>query len=456
MTRVKTWTALQALACLGTLLGQAGLSRADNPIVQTDFTTDPAPMVYNNRLYVFTGQDEDGSTTYNMKKWRLYSTDDMANWRHHGSPLSLATFSWADANAWAPQAIARNGKFYIYVPIRRRGGQMAIGVGVADSIEGPWKDAIGGPLVENAEIDPTVFVDDDGQAYLFWGNPRLAYVRLNADMKSYSGGVNYVTLNTGSFGPRPSPTTQRPAAYEEGPWLYKRNGLYYMVYAANCCSEDIRYSTAPSVTGPWTYRGVVMATEGKSFTNHPGIIDYGGNSYFFYHNGALPGGGGYQRSVSVEGFRYNSDGTIPQLRMSTGGPAQIKSLDPFVRQEAETIAWTEGVEVEACSEGGINVANINNGDYIKVKGVDFKGGASSFTARVSSATSGGRIELRTGSKSGSLVGTCTVPATGGWQTWQTVTCRLSTTVSGVQDLFLVFMGSGTGFLFNINWWQFAQ
>ncbi|KXJ86832.1 putative xylanase 7 [Microdochium bolleyi] len=457
MPGLTTRTVLQALAGLGALLlNQASPVLADNPIVQTDFTTDPAPLVYNNRLYVFTGQDEDGATTYVMKKWRLYSTDDMANWQHHGSPLSLATFAWADANAWAAQAVFRNGKFWIYVPVRRRGGSMAIGVGVADTIEGPWRDAIGGPLLENAEIDPSVFIDDNGQAYLYWGNPRLAYVRLNADMKSYSGGINYVSLTPGSFGPRPTPTTQRPSAYEEGPWVYKRNGLYYMVYAANCCSEDIRYSTGPSITGPWTYRGVLMATEGGSFTNHPGLVDFAGNSYFFYHNGALPGGGGYQRSVAVESFKYNSDGTIPQLRMSTAGPAQVKNLNPYVRVEAETIAWSSGIEVETCSEGGINIANINNGDYVKVKGVGFGSpGASQFSVRVASATSGGKIELRTGSRTGNLVGTCSVPGTGGWQNWTTVNCRLSTTVTGVQDLFFVYTGSGTGFLFNINWWQFA-
>jgi arabinoxylan arabinofuranohydrolase len=226
-----------------------------------------------------------------------------------------------------------------------------------------------------------------------------------------------------------------------------------MAYAANCCSEDIRYSTAPSVTGPWTYRGVIMATAGSSFTNHEGIIDYKGNSYFFYHNGALPGGGGYQRSACVEKFVYNSDGTIPTIKMTTAGPPQIGTLNPYVQQEAETAAWSQGVETEVCSEGGIDVSNINNGDYIKVKGVAFGTGAKSFSARVSSATSGGTIQVRLGSTSGTLVGTCTVSATGGWQTWTTVTCPISG-ATGTQDLYFVFAGSGSGFLFNFNWWRF--
>jgi len=101
-------------------------------------------------------------------------------------------------------------------------------------------------------------------------------------MISYTGSIVKINLTTASFGVRSN--TNRATAYEEGPWLYKRNGTYYMIYAANCCSEDIRYSTGTSATGPWTYRGLVMATAGASFTNHPAIIDYQNNSYFFYHN----------------------------------------------------------------------------------------------------------------------------------------------------------------------------
>ncbi|KAK1979553.1 beta-xylosidase [Colletotrichum cereale] len=442
-----------AFLLLGGLLDGTGLARADNPIVQTVYTTDPAPMVYNNRVYVFTGHDEDGSTTYTMRDWRAYSTSDMANWQDHGVVASLATFSWANANAWAGQVIARNGKFYFYVPIRRTTGTMAIGVAVADNITGPYRDALGKPLVDNNEIDPTVFIDDNGQAYLYWGNPNLSYVRLNQDMISYSGSVTRVTLTPQSFGTRPSATAQRPAAFEEGPWFYKRGSTYYMVYAANCCSEDIRYSTSSSPTGPWTYRGVVMASAGSSFTNHPGIVDFQGNSYFFYHNGALPGGGGYTRSVSVEKFTYGSDGSIPTLKMTTAGPPQIGTLNPYVRQEAETIAWSSGVETETCTEGGMAVSYINNNDYIKVKGVAFGNGARSFSARVASANSGGKIELRLGSTSGTLVGTCTVAGTGGWQNWATVTCPVSG-ATGTQDLYLKFTGGG-GELFNFNWWQFS-
>ncbi|MDI5941388.1 carbohydrate-binding protein, partial [Micromonospora sp. DH15] len=150
---------------------------------------------------------------------------------------------------------------------------------------------------------------------------------------------------------------------------------------------------------------------------------------------------------------YNSDGTIPSMHMTTTGAPQVGTLNPYVRQEAETIAWSVGVETEPASEGGMNASFLSNGDYIKVKGVAFGAGASSFSARVASAGSGGTIEVRLGGPTGTRVGACTVPVTGGWQTWQTVSCPV-TGATGTQDLYLRFTG-GSGNLFNLNWWQFG-
>src|SRR3954463_4913277 len=142
------------------------------------------------------------------------------------------------------------------------------------------------------------------------------------------------------------------------------------------------------------YRGDIMAKEtgaGSSFTNHPGVVDYKGHSYFFYHNAALPGGGGFKRSVCVEEFTYKADGTIPTISMSAAGPKAVENLNPFQRVEAETIAFSSGLKTEVCSEGGMDVTSINSGDYIKLKDVNFGTGATSFDARIAAAASGGSI-----------------------------------------------------------------
>ena len=413
---------------------------ADNPIIQTIYTADPAPMVHNDRVYLYTSHDEDvlENNFFTMKEWQCYSSTDMVNWTDHGVAASLKSFSWTgDNGAWAPQGIYRNGKFYLYCPIHMKG----IGVLVSDYPWGPFTDPLGKPLVSggSGDIDPTVFIDDDGQAYLYWGNPYLKYVKLNTNMTSYSGGVQEINLTVASFGKRSN--TERATSYEEGPWFYKRNNLYYMVFAGGPISEHIAYSTSSSPTGPWTYRGVIMPTQGGSFTNHPGVIDFKGNSYLFYHNAALPGGGGFKRSVCIEQFKYNADGTIPTINMSKNGPAPVANLDPYDTVQAETICWESGVETAVCSEGGMMVTDISNGDYIKVKSVDFGDGASSFKVRAASGSSGGSIELRLGSQTVSLVGTCNISNTGGWTTWKTFECEVNN-CSGVKIFSWFLKGSG--------------
>ncbi|HXS18160.1 MAG TPA: family 43 glycosylhydrolase, partial [Polyangiaceae bacterium] len=149
--------------------------RADNPVVQHVYTADPAPMVHEDTVYLCTSHDEDVTVDgfFTMNDWFVFSSKDMVNWTDHGTPLSWQTFSWASGNrSWAPHCVARNGKFYFYVPVNDK-----IGVAVADSPLGPFEDAIGAPLLQDYRyIDPTVFIDEDDQAYLYFGNPKLWYV----------------------------------------------------------------------------------------------------------------------------------------------------------------------------------------------------------------------------------------------------------------------------------------
>jgi hypothetical protein len=332
---------------------------------------------------------------------------------------------------------------------------MSIGVAVSKRPEGPFVDAIGKPLLHsgNGDIDPTVFIDDDGQAYLYWGNPYLKYVKLNEDMISYSGDIVTVPLTKEGFNVRYKDADKRPSAYEEGPWLYKRKGLYYLLYPAGGVPEHLAYSTSPGPTGPWQYRDTIMAIikKGGAFTNHPGVIDYKGRSYLFYHNGALPGGGGFTRSVCVDEFQYNADGTIPRIEPTTAGANPVSYLNPYKWTEAETIAWEEGVETTSDNATGVYVTDIDNGDYIKVRSVDFKKGAKSFAADIASA-SGGAIEIRLDSPDGDLIGTCNVKNTGSLQAWTTQSCKVKK-VKGIHDVYFVFKG-GEGDLFNFNRWKF--
>ena len=434
-------------------------SQAQNPIIQTIYTADPAPMVYHDTVWLYTGHDEDGSTWFTMKDWRLFSSTDMVNWTHQGVPLSLKTFSWAASDAWAAQCIYRNGKFYWYVCAKdKQRNRMAIGVAVGDRPTGPFKDPLGKPLatVSGGDIDPTVFIDDDGQAWLYWGNPDLWYVKLNEDMTSYDQkvGVVKVPLTKESFGVRLK-NEKRLTEYEEGPWLYKRKGLYYLLYPAGGVPEHLAYSTSNSPAGPWMYRDTVMSIikKGGAFTNHPGLIDYKGNSYLFYHNGALPGGGGFTRSVCVDQIQFNADGTIPRIMRTREGVSSVAHLNPYAWVEAETIAWEQGIETNSEDGTGVYVTDINNGDYIKVRSVDFGKGAKRFQANVASAAYGGSIEIHLDSLNGSLIGTCIVKSTGGLRQW-TDQSWIVKKVKEVHDVYFIFKG-GEGALFNFNRWKFT-
>jgi arabinoxylan arabinofuranohydrolase len=433
--------------------------QAQNPIIQTVYTADPAPLVHNDTLFLFTGHDEDETTEkgFIMKDYLCFSTTDMVNWTHHGPVFHVDSLGWAAKNnANAAQVAYRNGKFYYYISpwSALKDGGDCIAVGVSDSPLGPFKDAIGKPMIEPSQtkygrhlwedIDPTVLIDDDGQAYLYWGNNAFYGVKLNKDMVSYSGDIiTFEIKDKAAFGPD----------YEEAPWVFKRNGIYYLMYAAHV-PEAIYYTTSSSPLGPWKYGGVVMKAKAQGCNgNHPGVAQYKGNWYLFYFNQDLPGAHDKKRAVNVIPFEFNPDGSIPELPHSKAGVVKsVGNLNPYIRVEAETIAWEEGIETAKDNKTGVYVTDISNDDYIKVRSADFGKGAKTFEASVASASSGGMIEIRIDSKDGKLLGTLNVSSTGGEQSWKPFSCKVEK-MKGIHDVYFVFKG-GEGKLFNFDWWRF--
>jgi arabinoxylan arabinofuranohydrolase len=425
-----------------------------NPIIQTKYTADPAPLVYNDTVFLYTGHDEDDAFGFKMQNWLLYTSTDMVNWTDHGVVASLKDFKWlnTDNGAWAPQCISRNNKFYMYCPVPNG---MGIGVLVADSPYGPFNDPLGKPLIKNSlhDIDPTVFIDDDGQAYLYWGNPNLYYVKLNKDMISYSGEI----INEST----------KPDNYQEGPWVWKRNGHYYLSYASTCCPEGIGYAMSNLPTGPWEYKGMIMDGDQRSSGNHPGIIDYKGSSYVFGFNYAIlkqTMSKHYERrSVCLENLTYNKDGSIQKLPFWSKNVSQIGTLNPYKRTEAETMAYSEGLKTANITEWERNISwnkgkkvadrlyvtSINNGDYMKVQGVDFFAGSRSIDVNVASLH-GGKIELHIDKIDGPLLGTIEINVSGEGDIWKTITTPVKN-IKGVHDLYFVFRGEKE--LFNFDWWK---
>jgi len=289
-----------------------------NPIINHKFTADPAAWVEGNTLWLYTGHDfEGGQKGYKMKDWCVFSTTDLENWVEYPTPLKLSDFTW-DKSGWAyaGQTIKRNGKYYWYISTNGSG----IGVAVSDFPQGPFKDAVGKPLLTNEDcfasthkwtcIDPSVILDDDGQAWLFWGNGVCYYAKLKENMIEIDGAVKKIDFEGFNF--------------TEAPWIHKRKGKYYLSYATGF-PEKLAYAMAESIEGPYKYKGILNEIAGNSNTNHQAIVDFNGSSYFIYHNGAIQTNGtSHSRSVCIELLDYNKDGTIKRIVMTSGGVKPIE------------------------------------------------------------------------------------------------------------------------------------
>lgn len=331
-------TALAAIISVTAASANADAPAAGtNPALRDVFTADPAPLVVGDTVYLYVGHDEArGSEMFTMTQWLAYSSKDLKTWKAHGPVMKATDFKWAVRDAWASQVVKRDGKFYFYTTVQhdKTHDGKAIGVAVADNPLGPFKDARGSALVTEQmtpgpygwnDIDPTVFVDDDGTAWMAWGNPTLHLVRLKPNMTELDGPIEKVALPN----------------YTEGPWISKRKGLYYMTYASMAHQglwEHLSYATAPSMKGPWTYRGMLTGTAKNSYTIHAGLIDdFKGQSYLVYHNATLTLGDQTgaigRRSVALEYLHYFDDGTIAPIVQTPEGlsrPPVVPTSKPAV------------------------------------------------------------------------------------------------------------------------------
>jgi beta-xylosidase len=288
----------------------------NNPIITDVFTADPAAIVHNDTVYLYAGHDEAPNNFhfYRMNEWLVFSSTNMVDWESHPVPLKVSDFEWAKADAWAAQVLEKDGKFYWYVTVEH--GTIpgkSIGVAVSDSPVGPFKDVLGKALITNDmtketdiswdDIDPTVFVDDDGQAYLFWGNTACYYAKLKDNMVELDGDIKTIDLPN----------------FTEAPYIHKKGDWYYLSYAYQF-PEKTAYAMSKSLEGPWEYKGILNELAGNTNTNHQAILEYKGKDYFIYHTGGIqPNGGSFRRSVCIDELHYNEDGTLKRVVMTSEG-----------------------------------------------------------------------------------------------------------------------------------------
>ncbi|MEV0154289.1 family 43 glycosylhydrolase [Micromonospora sp. NPDC050686] len=349
-----------------------------NPILGDGsyYSADPAPVVVpagargndsgRDELYIYTGRDQAGPSTndFIMNEWGAFRTTDVAagQWTHHPSLMRPETvFAWATpGRAYAGQMIQGvDGRYYWYVPVFERSStasdKFAIGVAVSETPTGPWSDHVGGPLISQRvptantiqNIDPTILIDGEApnqRVYVYWGTfGQLRMLEFQQDMKTPVGSQRSVTGLTGFF---------------EAPWIFKRNGTYYLAYAGNnagptsqCTPANyhacIAYATAASPAGPWTYRGTVLRPV-SSTTSHPGIVEFNGRWYLTYHTADAVGGGHFRRSVAIDPVEWDDTQTPPRMKMVATTPVKGRDLTPRanIAQEAKVTVSNEPVPTQ--------------------------------------------------------------------------------------------------------------
>ncbi|MCL6589275.1 MAG: AbfB domain-containing protein [Firmicutes bacterium] len=347
------------------LLSTQVLALVDNPILKNVRTADPSPLVYNGRFYIVCGQDEVNTSAFDMYAWRLMSSADMNTWTDHG--VIARPTGWMPANrAWASSLVYRNSKFYFYIAT-----DSAVGVMTATNITGPYTDPLGRALIDkntpghaNADIDPCCFIDDDGQAYLFWGGSGTCrYARLNSDMISLATSVMDVPGLT---------------AYLEAPFVFKANGTYFLMYADQPWPSEIRYATASSISGPWTYRGIIGTPTGNG-TNHEGAAYFNGQWYYVYHTEELSGGNPYSRSVCVDKMTISGN-TISPISYTSfwmgGSYNRLQSYnyqDRYVRHYNFDVRIDPNVDPVYDSRWRIVPGLANSNGYISFESVNYPG-----------------------------------------------------------------------------------
>ncbi len=458
-----------------------------NPLMAHKFGADPYALVYNDRVYLYmTGDqleyDAAGEIKENsyssINKLNVISSADLMNWTDHGAipvagPQGAAT--WA-SQSWAPAAahkvIDGKDRFFLYFA----NNATSIGVLTSDSPEGPWVDPIGKPLITRQTpgvesvtwlFDPAVLVDDDGEAYIYFGGgvPEGQYARpdtarvmqLGADMTSVIGTAEVI-----------------PAPYMfENAGINKVNGLYYYTYCSNFYdgvreegsprAGEIIYMTSENPMGPWTYQGSILKNPvhffGVGGNNHHAIFEFRDSWYIAYHaqtlSKAMGVAKGY-RSTHLNQVEFDpADGKIAEITATYEGVEQLQSYDPYAATSGGTMAWSAGLlTAPADTHARTQAVDIQDGDWLALASVDFGDGAATFRARLLGTGAAGNIELRLGSPEGELAGTLSVSELASGEA-----ADLSTEVTGAtgtHDLYLVFRGEQETELFQLAEWTFDK
>ena len=411
---------------------------AQNPIINNQFTADPSARVFGNKVYLYPSHDiraTEGKGSigwFCMEDYHVFSSANLTEWTDHGVIVSQNTTAWTKPDAysmWAPDCIERNGKYYFYFPATPKdssyGRGFTIGVAIADKPEGPYVPQPA-PIKGVQGIDPNVFIDKDGQAYLYWAEGNIYGAKLKENMiELASEPVVFKELPTKGL--------------KEGPYLFERNGIYYMTFPhVENKIERLEYTMGNDPLGPFNNRGVIMDESASGcWTNHHSIIQFNNQWYLFYHNNDLSPQFDKNRSVRIDSLFFNEDGTIKKVIPTLRGVGLTKATKE-IQIDRYTNISSKGVRVEFVDtlnkfKGWKTIFNENNA-WLQYNSVDFgKKPLKTIVVKALSQT-GGTLQIHTNSVDGNVIAEIKVPKNNDWKIIKSPVIKFK---AGIQNLFVV-------------------
>jgi hypothetical protein len=419
------------------MLSLTNLALAQNPLIMDQFTADPTARVFEGKMYVYpshdilAGKDRGRVGWFCMADYHVFSSDNLTDWKDHGVVLSQNQVPWVDSTAysmWAPDCMYKGGKYYFYFPAgtkvkeKRRG--MAIGVAIADTPYGPFTPEPK-PIEGVHGIDPNVFIDTDGQAYLYWAGGGMFVAKLKENMLELAS--------------PPQAIEGLPGGFKEGPFTFERNGVYYLTFPNVIDStESLVYCIADNPMGPFKYGGVMMDKSPTGcWTNHQSIVEYHGQWYIFYHHNDLSPEFDKTRSIRADSLFFNDDGTIKKV-IPTWRGIGVTNAQSNIQIDRYSAIHTTGVALSFLDQrnthAGWEITLSEKDAWVQYNCVDFGNhNVKSVNMRTASAT-GGVIDIRLDAVDGPLLAHIELGKTTGWETR---TSKLAAIPSGVHNLVVV-------------------